>query len=148
LRLILQVEVPLWLAQRLKNSLYIGQHKHYNERFREDLQAGPLAKNLRERSPHYFSVGEALATLTADNDLQQSLKVAYTGDRFNRIMDLAFNSQDEDVTEDQRKFTDAELDLFTAGAQAAKAFSQWKSRNQSSLRASSAVSSSSNDPRR
>jgi hypothetical protein len=136
-----QIEVPLWLAEMLakKRHVEVGVPRHYSERFREHLQAGPSATNLREKSPHYFAVGESLARMTADDSLQEALKLAYTGERFNRIMDLAFNSQHEDVTEEQRSFTDAELDLFEAGARATKAFTQWKTRSRSSLRTSSAA---------
>jgi GINS complex subunit 3 len=130
-----KIEVPLWLAELLakKGHASVDMPKHYSERFRAHLQAGPVATNLREHSPNFFAVGESLARIMADNDLQEALKFAYTGERFNRIMDLAFNSQHEDVTEERRSFTEAELDLFTAGARATKGFSQWKRRSGSTL---------------
>ncbi len=37
------------------------------------------------------------------------------GDRFRRIMDLAFNSQNADVSEATSTFTDSEQALFSAG---------------------------------
>jgi hypothetical protein len=134
----------LWLAQVLhsKRAATIDLPKQYQERFRQRLEAGPSAVNLREQSPHYFAVGESLARLNSDDNLQQKLLFAFTGDRFRRIMDLAFNSQNEDVTEQSRSFTDVEQNLFDAGYQASVGFSRWKARRQRSLRVSAAATSS------
>ena len=57
------LEVPLWLAKLLdsKDMANVEYPKHFNERFREHLEAGPASVNLREQTPHYFAVGEQLA---------------------------------------------------------------------------------------
>jgi hypothetical protein len=134
-----RVEAPLWLAALLasKSAVEIDYPKHYKEKFRDHLEAGPAAVNLREQSPHYFTAGETLARLKRDDDLQRMLKFAYTGERFGRIMDLAFNSQHEDVTEHLRTFTDVEQELFDSGFQATLKFAAWRSRKTKNIKASS-----------
>lgn len=58
-----QVEIPLWLGADLhkKKMMHVELPKHYQQRFREHLEAGPASINLRELSSHYFAVGEKLA---------------------------------------------------------------------------------------
>jgi hypothetical protein len=135
------IEAPLWFARFLKQKEFarIKFPRHFREAFLETLDAGPAAINLREQSPHYFAVGDALSRTENDDELQKKLLFAFTGDRFLRIMDLAFNSQNEDISEKSHAFTDLELSLFDAAFQSTVAFSNWKSRKQSSLRVSSAV---------
>ena len=89
----LQIEVPLWLAGLLqgKNAAQVQNPKHFKRMFIEHLEAGPASVNLREQSPHYFAVGDALARANRNDELQRKLLTAFTGDRFRRIMDLAFN---------------------------------------------------------
>mmetsp|Transcript_46298 Transcript_46298/g.93458 ORF Transcript_46298/g.93458 Transcript_46298/m.93458 type:complete len:193 (+) Transcript_46298:19-597(+) len=139
-----KVELPLWLATVLqaKKAVSVDFPKQYKERFRDRLESGPAAVNLREQSPYYFAVGELLAHLKRDDELQKKLLFAFTGDRFQRIMDLAFNSQNEDVTEHTRSFTEGEQKLFDAGYHASASFSRWKARKHSHLRASTAATNS------
>ena len=134
-----RLETPLWLAKLLasKSAVNIDYPKHYKESFCEHLEAGPAAVNLREQSPHYFTAGQALARLKREDRLQKTLLFAYTGERFERIMDLAFNSQHEDVTEHLRTFTDVEQELFDSGFQATLNFASWRSRKTKNIKASS-----------
>lgn len=134
-----RVEAPLWLAKLLdsKAAVETDYPKHYKDNFRDHLEAGPAAVNLREQTPHYFAAGDALARLKRDDILQKKLLFAFTGDRFRRIMDLAFNSQHEDVTEHLRTFTDVEQELFDAGFQATLNFATWRARKAKNVKTSS-----------
>jgi hypothetical protein len=132
-----RVEAPLWLAKLLASKAAVETEypQHYKEKFRDHLEAGPAAVNLRDQSPHYFTAGDALARLKRDSVLQKKLLIAFTGDRFLRIMDLAFNSQHEDVTEHLRTFTDVEQELFDAGFQATLNFAMWRARKAKNIKA-------------
>jgi len=136
-----QIEVPLWLAAVLqsKGAASVDFPKQYKERFQDRLESGPAAVNLREQSPHYFSVGESLAHLKRDDELQKKLLFALTGERFQRILELAFSSENEDVTEQTRSLTEGEQHLFDAGYRASVSFSRWKARKSKNLHASMAA---------
>jgi len=59
-----RVELPLWLATLLNSKqvdIEVNLPKHYRQGFRDHLESGPAAVNLREQSPHFFAVGNSLA---------------------------------------------------------------------------------------
>ncbi|CAM9619183.1 unnamed protein product [Sphacelaria rigidula] len=102
--------------------------KHYTHRFREQLDAGPAAVNLRDRSPFYYEVGVALAALTDDQRLQETLLMVFSGERFKRLLDCSLNSLNEDVHTFTRELPNLEKSLFDAGYQASEEYVGWKSR--------------------
>lgn len=53
-----------------------------------------------------------------------------------------YNSQNDDVSEKTRNFTDIEQNLFNSGFQPSVAFSEWKSGKQKKIRVSAAADSS------
>ncbi|CAM9847876.1 unnamed protein product, partial [Laminaria digitata] len=97
-------------------------------RFREQLEAGPGAVNLRERSPYYYEVGVALASLTDDQRLQDTLLMVFSGERFKRLLDCSLNSLNEDVNAFTRDLPNLEKSLFNAGYRSSEEYVGWKSR--------------------
>lgn len=136
-----KIELPLWLGETLhtKKMFDVNLPKHYNARFQEHLEAGPASTNLREHCSNYFTVGEVLSRVKRDDELQKKLRMAFSGERFKRIMDLAFSSHNQDVREESQLFTDLERQLFDAGYRGVHELLEWKSRKQRTLTASSAV---------
>ncbi len=57
-------------------------------------------------------------------------------------------SQNEDVSEQTRTFTNGEQELFDVGFQSSVDFSAWKARRQKNLRASAAVTTTNPDAKR
>eukprot|EP00904_Undaria_pinnatifida_P000017 jgi/Undpi1/10015/HiC_scaffold_28.g12469.m1 len=125
-----KVEFPLWMARPLagKGMVELDLPKHYTDRFREQLEAGPGAVNLRERSPYYYEVGVALASLTDDQRLQDTLLVVFSGERFKRLLDCSLNSLNEDVNAFTRDLPNLEKSLFNAGYRSSEEYVGWKSR--------------------
>ena len=97
-------------------------------RFREQLEAGPGAVNLRERSPYYYEVGVALASLTDDQRLKDTLLMVFSGERFKRLLDCSLNSLNEDVNAFTRDLPHLEKNLFNAGYRSSEEYVGWKSR--------------------
>lgn len=97
-------------------------------RFREQLDAGPAAVNLRERSPFYYEVGVALASLMGDQRLQDTLLMVFSGERFKQLLDLSLNSLNEDVNTFTRDLPNLEKSLFDAGYRSSEEYVGWKSR--------------------
>lgn len=97
-------------------------------RFRDQLEAGPGAINLRERSPFYYEIGVALASMMGDERLQDTLLMAFSGERFKRLLDCSLNSLNEDANTFTRDLPNLEKDLFTAGYQSSEEYVDWKSR--------------------
>lgn len=110
-----------------------------HRRFREQLEAGPGAVNLRERSPFYYEVGVALASLTDDQRLQDTLLMVFSGERFKRLLDCSLNSLNEDVNAFTRDLPNLEKSLFRAGYRASEEYVGWKSRAFNKLVASKVI---------
>ncbi|CAM9848663.1 unnamed protein product [Choristocarpus tenellus] len=125
-----KVEFPLWMARYLyfKAMVDLELPKHYTEKFREQLDAGPGAVNLREKSKYYYEIGGVLAGLLNDRKLQDTLLVVFSGDRFRRLLDCSLNSLNEDITSFTRELPSLERRLFNAGYQASDEYFRWKSR--------------------
>lgn len=84
--------------------------------------------NLRERSPFYYEVGVALAALTDDRRLQDTLLMVFSGERFKRLLDCSLNSLNEDVNAFTRDLPNLEKRLFSAGYGSSEEYLGWKSR--------------------
>lgn len=108
-------------------------------RFREQLDAGPGAVDLRERSPFYYRVGVTLAALTDDQFLHATLLALFSGERFKRVLDCALNSLNEDVHAFTRELPDLEKGLFETGYRASEEYLSWKSRLFNKLAASKVI---------
>ncbi len=83
-----RVELPLWLARDLSRHGFVSIElpKHYEKRMRDNIAASATGLNLREFSPYYFEVGMIIANERNDNDLKDTLRVAFSGDRFPDLM--------------------------------------------------------------
>eukprot|EP00752_Nemacystus_decipiens_P004561 g4163.t1 len=125
-----KVDFPLWMARPLagKGMVDLDLPKHYTDRFREQLEAGPGAVNLRERCPFYYEVGVALAALTGDQRLQDTLLMVFSGERFKSLLDCSLNSLNEDVNSFTRDLPNLEKSLFSAGYRTSEEYVGWKSR--------------------
>jgi hypothetical protein len=80
-----------------------------------------------------------LAGILEDEELKKSLRVAFTGERFRRILDQSLNSRNEDTTSVVEKLTDMERSLFRKGHDSAEAYFDWKTRKAQKIRASALV---------
>ena len=74
-----------------------------------------------------------------DDELRKSLRVAFSGERFRRILDQSLNSRNEDTTAVVERLTNMERTLFHKGYDAAEAFHDWKTRKAHKIRASALV---------
>jgi GINS complex subunit 3 len=83
-----KVELPLWLARELAryNFVTIELPKHYGRKMRDTINASALNLNLKEYSPYFFEVGMVLANDKKDTDLKDTLRVAFSGDRYSNLM--------------------------------------------------------------
>jgi GINS complex subunit 3 len=83
-----RVELPLWMAHSLMQRKMVTMElpKHFDKKMRENIAAGALNLNLREYSNYYFEVGMQIATALDDNDLKDTLRIAFTGDRYREVM--------------------------------------------------------------
>ncbi|CAM9320591.1 unnamed protein product [Hapterophycus canaliculatus] len=125
-----KVDFPLWMARPLagKGMVDLDLPKHYTEKFREQLEAGPGAINLRDRCPFYYEVGVSLASLTGDQRLQDTLLMVFSGERFKRLLDCSLNSLNEDVNSFTRDLPNLEKSLFNSGYRSSEEYVGWKSR--------------------
>ena len=60
--------------------------KHFGPRMRDEIKAGAASINLREYSYYFFEVGIRLCRSMQTNDLQRSLRIAFCGDRFKKLL--------------------------------------------------------------
>lgn len=83
-----RVELPLYMAKALKtrNIIEMELPKHYEHKMRDNIAASALNINLKEFSPYYFEVGMELAQHLDDADLQNTVRIAFCGDRYRSLM--------------------------------------------------------------
>ena len=85
-----RVELPHWLGQKLqdKNMAKMELPKHFNTKMRDEMRAGAASVNLREFSHYFFEIGLRLSrsAVPPDADLQRTLRAAFLGERFRRLM--------------------------------------------------------------
>lgn len=73
-------------------------------------------------------MGVALAALTGDQRLQDTLLMVFSGERFKRLLDCSLNSLNEDVNSFTRDLPNLEKSLFSAGYRTSEEYVGWKSR--------------------
>ena len=85
-----RVELPLWMALALarKRMVTMELPKHYQKKMRDSIDAGAESINLKEFSPYFYEVGVEIANLV-DSDLKDTLRVAFTSERYRRLMNHA-----------------------------------------------------------
>lgn len=83
-----RVELPLYMAKALKTRNIIDMElpKHYDHKMRDNIAASALNINLKEFTPYYFEVGMELAQHLDDADLQNTVRIAFCGDRYRSLM--------------------------------------------------------------
>lgn len=83
-----KVELPLWMAQVLskKSMVSLELPKHFDKKMRDHIAAGAVTINLKEFSVYYYEVGMQLAQSLKDDDLRNTLRIAFTGDRYKALM--------------------------------------------------------------
>ena len=127
-----RVALPLWLGATLAGKRMVRPElpEGYQRKFREVLDAGASAVDLRAQCANYYVVGDALARLLRDEEdaLRKKLRATFAGERFERVLDWSLNSHDEDVTELKLTLTDEERQLFEAGYASAAEMRRWKAR--------------------
>ena len=95
----------------------------YNE-----IMAGAEAIPLREYSYYYFETGLALAKTLRSKDMQDMLRLAFTGERYKRLMVRALaNYKHDDLADYCQQLTAAEYTIFNEGAKAANDLMMWRS---------------------
>lgn len=112
-----RVELPLWMAQTLhkKKMVTMELPKHFDKKMRDNIAAGALNLNLREYSNYFFEVGMAIANTLQDEDLRDTLRIAFTGDRYRAVLANALTSAEEDTGELANILTFKELEIHSAG---------------------------------
>lgn len=135
-----KLELPLWMAERLKASRYIevSLPRNFSAKVRESLLAAPESVRLRERSPHFYEVGLRLAAL-ADADEAKTLPAAIQATlatRVSMILTRALHSEGIDTSRFTEGLTDLEQSLFWAGYRHAKDVREWRLGHTSLMRSS------------
>jgi len=112
-----RVELPLWMAKTLTQKMMTTMElpKYFERRMRDNIAAGASNINLREFSSYYFEVGMQIAAEKKDKDLQDTLRIAFSGDRFRPLMVNSLSSSKEDSADFAHNLTVRELMLFHAG---------------------------------
>lgn len=142
-----QLELPLWMAERLREARYISVSlpRNFSAKVRESLLAAPESVRLRERSPHFYEVGLRLAAL-ADTDEAKTLPAsiqATLATRVSMILTRALHSEGVDTSRFTEGLTDLEQSLFWAGYRHAKDVREWRLGHTSLMKASVESGSSS-----
>lgn len=137
-----QLELPLWMAERLREARYISVSlpRNFSAKVRESLLAAPQSVRLRERSPHFYEVGLRLAAL-ADTDEAKTLPAsiqATLATRVSMILTRALHSEGIDTSRFTEGLTDLEQSLFWAGYRHAKDVREWRLGHTSLMKASGA----------
>lgn len=83
-----RVELPLWMAETLlsKRMVIMELPKHFDKKMRDNIAAGALNLNLREYSNYFYEVGMKIANNLHDPDLKDTLRIAFTGNRYREVM--------------------------------------------------------------
>eukprot|EP01031_Cornospumella_fuschlensis_P029507 gene29507-35615_t len=126
-----RVELPLWMAQVLfrKGMITMDLPKHFDRKMRDNIAAGASNLNLKEYSNYFYEVGMLIANLLNDSDLKNTLRIAFTGDRYRAVMATSLTSAELDTGELAASLTHKEAEIFQAGVQAVEDIQQWRQRN-------------------
>ena len=65
--------------------------KHFGPRMRDEIMAGPAKMKLKDFSNYFFEVGLKLCKIKKDKDLQQTLRIAFSGERFKTLTTAALS---------------------------------------------------------
>ena len=60
--------------------------KHFGPKMRDELRSSATHLNLRDFSHYFFDIGLRISLITKDNDLRQTLRSAFCGDRFKALI--------------------------------------------------------------
>uniref|UniRef100_A0A6U4G7W6 DNA replication complex GINS protein PSF3 N-terminal domain-containing protein n=1 Tax=Phaeomonas parva TaxID=124430 RepID=A0A6U4G7W6_9STRA len=123
-----KVDMPIWLARALsaKHMVTLRPPTYLSDKFKDHLTAGPLALNLRDYSPFFYKAGLSVAQSVRSEAILDILRQTYSGERFNQIMDWAFNSCDEDITHFTKNLTHTEQRLFDSGFRTREQVGLWR----------------------
>eukprot|EP01033_Poteriospumella_lacustris_P007029 gene7029-5062_t len=113
--------------------------KHYEHKMRDNIAASALNINLKEFSPYYFEVGMELAQHLDDADLQNTVRIAFCGDRYRSLMINALSSSEEDSADLAKELTARESNLYLAGVNTAREIEDWRRQRSALLRRSSVL---------
>lgn len=83
-----RVELPLYMAKYLTEKGFTKMElpKHYNRKMRDNILAGAASINLKDFSQYYFEVGMKISETIGDEDLHNTLRLAFCGDRYRALM--------------------------------------------------------------
>lgn len=83
-----RVELQHWLGEALsdKDMVRMEHPKHFGNKMRDEMRAGAGSVNLRDFSHYFFDVGLRLCGATKDVDLGRTLRAAFLGERYKRLM--------------------------------------------------------------
>ena len=108
--------------------MQLGKPKHFGEKMYNEIRAGAEAINLREYSYYYFETGLQLAQTLGSKEMQDMLRLAFTGERYKRLMVRALaNYKHDDLADYCQQLTAAEYTIFNEGAKAANDLMLWRS---------------------
>ncbi|KAJ1447390.1 hypothetical protein M885DRAFT_542968 [Pelagophyceae sp. CCMP2097] len=133
-----RLDLPLWLADVLskKNIVQLEMPAAFDAAARAEIDAGAMSVDLRSKSAHYYKIGSYVAHALDDDALRRKLRVAISGERFEKILDWSQNSSNDDVSPLIDKLTHDEAALFYHGLDATRQVGAWKARRQGKLETS------------
>mmetsp|Transcript_29246 Transcript_29246/g.64915 ORF Transcript_29246/g.64915 Transcript_29246/m.64915 type:complete len:196 (+) Transcript_29246:85-672(+) len=134
-----RIEMPLWLAMAFakRGMVTLELPKHFEKKMREEILAGAQNIDLREFSFYFFEVGSTLAVEMKNEDLRQSLQIAFAGERFRSLMTNSLSSWNDDLTEFAQNLTAAEAHILKEGLASSKDLHEWRIMRSSLLKRSS-----------
>ena len=133
------MDLPLWLAEELKarNLVEVSLPPHFSRKSRADITADAVAARLREKSPHFYSVGLRLAPLLSvakeGEELSKDVHAALA-DRAAGILAHAKTTLGGDVSAYRGTLTDLEQSLFDAASAFTASKLAWRREEASFLR--------------
>ena len=127
--------------------------RSYGDSFRVKLDADPLCVNLRDKSEHYYRIGNDIVTLLANmprknafrkENLDKAAKVVGAlrrslAKRYTQILDRAETFRGHDQTGFVRSLAAMERELFFVAQHSATAFFRWRMRESEKLVASRVI---------
>lgn len=90
-----KIELPIWMSRQLsdKNMVDVHNPKHYGNRMRNEIVAGPNSVRFRDFSYYFFEAGIHLASLKKSQDdledkkdLVRNLRFGFSGERFANLL--------------------------------------------------------------
>jgi GINS complex subunit 3 len=149
-----KLDLPHWLVKSIYNDKFkfvsIDIPKQYKKFYHEILKADPCVVDLRKLAQFFYDFGLMVVGLL-DDDMGKSigrLLLWVFRNRFRRIMDLAGQTDHQDLYKSITKLDATETEIYKAGQSDLVGFLRWQRREFCKLLPSAIVSANKNKRKR